>query len=155
VNHIFPVSGHLFLLFKIGAFQSGARLAVITNELADNYDLRVYFLQALVNSSAACYYICGSDGMASNKKGSYAGTDHLYGSFWKHLRKEGKRQFWKKERHLAGINNKNGGDTEKAPPVPAVVISNKDRKKGKKDRLQRKVHKRLINAIDKRARERG
>ena len=45
--------------------------------------------------------------MASNKKGKYANTTHLYGSYWKHLRKYGKRNFWKKERYLAKqrVNN--------------------------------------------------
>jgi hypothetical protein len=31
--------------------------------------------------------------MASNKKGAHAGIDHLFGSYWKHLRKEGKKGF--------------------------------------------------------------
>jgi hypothetical protein len=47
--------------------------------------------------------------MASNKKGSHTGTDHLFGSYWKHLRKEGKQQFWKKERHLTESSIKNIG----------------------------------------------
>jgi len=84
--------------------------------------------------------------MASNKKGSFAGTDHLGGSFWKHLRKAGKKQFWKKERHLTEINLKQGESNEKGRPVFESSISKNAQKR-------RKKHKQILKAIYKRARE--
>jgi len=91
--------------------------------------------------------------MASNKKGSHAGTNHLYGSNWKHLRKEGKQQFWKKERHLSGLElNKNDDDLKKNS-ASENNLSNNALKKAKKQKKILKEHKKILKEIEKRAAE--
>ena len=91
--------------------------------------------------------------MASNKKGSYAGTSHLFGSYWKHLGKECKRQFWKKERHLAGLDLKTDG--EKVVSGAKSGISKKTIKRKKEQKQALKEHKKILREIDKKAREQG
>jgi hypothetical protein len=86
--------------------------------------------------------------MASNKKGSYSGTGHLHGSFWKHLKKEGKQQFWKKERHLTEINLKESEANEKGGPSFESPLSKNARKR-------RKKHKQILKAVIKRGREKN
>jgi hypothetical protein len=85
--------------------------------------------------------------MASNKKGFHAGTDHLFGSYWKHLRKKGKQQFWKKERYLAGLTIKKNEDNEKGNPVYENNLSKNAQKR-------RKKQKQILKKIYRRSKER-
>jgi hypothetical protein len=86
--------------------------------------------------------------MASNKKGSHAGTDHLFGSYWKHLRKEGKQQFWKKERHLTELTIKKNEDKGKVGPVYEKKLSKSTSKR-------KREHEQILRKIRIRARERA
>jgi hypothetical protein len=95
----------------------------------------------------------GGNTMASNKKGSHTGTDHLFGSYWKHLRKEGKQQFWKKERHLTELAIKKDEDKERIEPVHESNLSNNAQKRRKKQKKILREHKQILKEIDRRAKE--
>jgi hypothetical protein len=86
--------------------------------------------------------------MASSKKGLHAGTGHLFGSYWKHLRKEGKQQFWKKERQLTGLAINENGNNERGG-TPGNPVYKGDLSKNAQKR--KKKHKQLLKEIYRRA----
>ena len=91
--------------------------------------------------------------MASNKKGTYSGTGHLFGSYWGHLGKDCKKQFWKKERRLTGLDLKT--DEEKVVSGPKKSMTRKAIKQIKKQKQTLKEHNKILRTIERRAREQG
>jgi hypothetical protein len=91
--------------------------------------------------------------MASNKKGFHADTNHLFSSYWKHLRKEGKQQFWKKERHLTELSIKKGEDNEKNGPVYESSLSKNTKKRRKKQKQILREHKQILREIDRKVKK--